>query len=137
MPALREALSDVPGLEKELMSLMSREVWRQEERRLLIGQRDAGSRLASFLLYLSSREESRGRDPDSFRLQMRRQDIAAFLGLATETVSRLLKRFAQRRLIEVNSRRVRLRNPEAISRMVGRKYLPAVALMFSFSSLFF
>jgi len=123
---LTAAQVDVPGLERELLALVSREVWRRSEHRLLLGERDAASRLAAFLEYLSRRERDRGRDPATFRLQMRRQDIAAFLGLATETVSRLFKRFARREVLEVKSRRVRLRDPGSIARLAGRKYLPVL-----------
>ncbi len=126
---LREAMGTLPGLEEEMLRLMSREVWKQEEHRLLLHEKEASARLAAFLLYLSHREQENGGDPRELRLQMSRHDLAGFLGLATETVSRLLSRFAVGRLIGVRSRRIELIKLREISRIAGRRYLLPLLLI--------
>ncbi len=55
---------------------------------LSIGYRDATSRVASFLRAVAQRNERRGCDATEFVLTIRRADIADFLGLTIETVSR-------------------------------------------------
>lgn len=137
VPELATAVADVPGLERELIGLMSREICRREEHRMLVGQKDAASKLASFLLYLSRRAQTDGSDPVDIRLHLRRQDMASYLGLATETVSRLLNRFARNRLIDVAAKRIKLRNRDEISRLAGGKNLWAAAALLLSSPWYF
>lgn len=137
VPDLRAAIVDVPGLERELLLLMSREMCRREDHKLLLHKKTAATKLASFLLFLSERSNNNEAHPIYIKLQMRRQDIASYLGLTTETVSRLLSRFAKHRLIDVAQRRIRLRNLKAISQFAKGRNLWTVAAMFASSSLFF
>ncbi|MEM7542243.1 MAG: helix-turn-helix domain-containing protein [Pseudomonadota bacterium] len=95
-----------------LWSNMMRAIARQERavgRHLLsIGQHSAHERFAYFLLNLSARYASCGLAPDEFNLPMSRQDIANYLGLAVETVSRLFGELDAMGLIAVERRFVRL-----------------------------
>lgn len=137
VPNLRTAIVDVPGLEKELLLLMSKEICRREEHRLLLHKKTAATKLASFLLYLSERGGNDKERPDYIKLGMRRQDVAAYLGLTTETVSRLLTRFARHSLIDVAQRHIKLRNLKAISQFAKGRTLWVAAATLVTSSLFF
>ena len=53
-----------------------------------LGRKNARARVASFILYLRRRQELLGRPIDPVQMPMTRQDIADFLGLTMETVSR-------------------------------------------------
>jgi CRP/FNR family transcriptional regulator len=53
-----------------------------------LGRKNARARVASFILYLRGRQELLGRPTDPVQMPMTRQDIADFLGLTMETVSR-------------------------------------------------
>jgi len=64
--------------------------------------------MAAFLLVLSRRYAARGLSPKRMRLTMARTDIANYLRLAAETVSRILKRFQENGLIRVDRREVEL-----------------------------
>lgn len=78
---------------------------------LLLGRRGAPEKLAAFLL--AQREKSPSRRV--IHLTMTRQDIADYLGLTIETVSRSLSQFARDGLIALpNIREVRLTNVEAL-----------------------
>lgn len=73
----------------------------------------AQERVASFLLQLANRFSA-----NSVELPMTRQDIADYLGLTIETVSRTLTQFQEKSAIELpSSRRVVLRNRGALSNM--------------------
>jgi CRP/FNR family transcriptional regulator len=65
----------------------------------------AETRLSDFLLDLSRRFSRRGYSSREFNLSMSRQDIGNHLGIALETVSRLMTHFQQEGLLEVNQRR--------------------------------
>ncbi len=89
-----------------LIGLLAGEVVREQRALLMITNKSAESRLAAFLLTLSERFAARGYSPRDFTLSMPRQDIANYLGLTVETISRTFTRLQLARMLEVNQRRV-------------------------------
>lgn len=78
---------------------------------LLLGRRGAAEKMASFLLG----QAEHSADGHTVNLTMTRQDIADYLGLTIETVSRSLSLFERRGVIALaNTRQVRLKNVEAL-----------------------
>jgi len=126
-----EAISDVTVLfvkRSIIMSLAARdgavasELWsvtadalrRAHEHMLALGRKSAQERIATFLLGIAERTE----DYDTVELPMSRLDIADYLGLSIETVSRTLSLLESEAAIELPSfRRIRLRNRDALSRL--------------------
>ncbi len=74
----------------------------------LVGRIAASERLAAYLLSLVQRYESRGLPARDIRLSMSRHDIGNYLGIAKETVSRLLGRFQDDGVISVRARQLRV-----------------------------
>jgi len=71
---------------------------------ILLGRKTAAERLASFFLNLIQRAERvTGRSESRFDLPMSRLDIADYLGLTKETVSRMLAELRDRRLIRLET----------------------------------
>jgi len=97
---------------RELWTYTSRELdFAREHAMLLI--KTAQERVASFLLHLADRFNGNAVD-----LPMSRQDIADYLGLTIETVSRTLSQFQDKACINLpSSRRVILQNRRALSEM--------------------
>ena len=116
---LEELALLIPGLGRQLLRIMSREIQADEELLTLLGKKSAEERLASLLLSLSKRFQQRGFSPREFRLSMSRNDIGNYLGLAVETVSRLFTRFQQQELIEVQNKYIRLQNMEQLQEIAG------------------
>jgi CRP/FNR family transcriptional regulator len=85
--------------------------------RLVLSRRSAEERLAVFLVHLSERHRQRGFSPVEFRISMTRQEIGSYLGIALETVSRLLGQFESGGFIEVQSKWIRIRNLEGLLRI--------------------
>ncbi|MFD1208271.1 fumarate/nitrate reduction transcriptional regulator Fnr [Modicisalibacter tunisiensis] len=108
---LSEAL---PELRNQLYRNMSKEL--RDDRRMLrlLSRKTADERLASFLVNLSTRFRRRGYSPYSFRLSMARADIGNYLGLAVETVSRIIGRFQQHKLVDVQGREVHILDLDAL-----------------------
>lgn len=95
----------IPGLQKQMFRLLSKDL---QTSHALAGDFTAEERLAAFLLSMSSRLKLRGYSASHFILAMPRRDIANYLRLATETVSRVFKRFQTEGIIAVDRRDIRL-----------------------------
>ena len=94
------------SLERRLWALTVDELRHAQDHSLLLARKTACERVASFLLEMSDRF---GRD--DLELAMGRQDIADYLGLTIETVSRVLSKFKGRGVIRLRSlRQVEVRN---------------------------
>lgn len=109
----------VPGLGRQLLRIMSREIQADGELLTLLGKKSAEERLAALLLSLSMRFQSRGFSAREFHLSMSRNDIGNYLGLAVETVSRLFTRFQQQGSIEVQNKYIRLLDRRHLQELAG------------------
>lgn len=105
----------MPGLQQQLFRLLSQDIGKAA---LLAGNYTADERMAAFLISLSQRYAACGFSPNRFRLTMTRTDIGNYLRLASETVSRVFRRFNDERLIRVERREIEL---------LGRPALEALA----------
>lgn len=108
-----------PGAKDLVRHLLGQELERDSSLMVVLGLTDAADRLAAFLLNLSERYASRGYSPREFQLRMSRGDIASFLGLKLETISRAFSAFHKRGLIEAHGRRVRITDLEGLQRGYG------------------
>lgn len=103
--ALTTLAAKIPDVQKTLFRLLSADIGKATA---LAGDHTADERMAAFLLDLARRYASRGFSPTRYRLVMPRGDIANHLRLASETVSRVLRRFCDRKLIRVDGRELEL-----------------------------
>lgn len=98
---LRAIVRDNPKLGLELYEAMASELSEAHELLVSVCQRSAQERVAGFLLTLSRRNARRGEDASCIVLPMTRSDIADYLGLTIETVSRTLSKMRKSGLIEI------------------------------------
>jgi CRP/FNR family nitrogen fixation transcriptional regulator len=102
-------------LAKQLWTLTVRELRRVQEHSLVL-IKSAEERVAGFLLEMAGRKSVAG----AIELPMSRQDIADYLGLTIETVSRTFTQLAQSGTITLeSSRRIVFRNRAALNRLNG------------------
>lgn len=79
-----------------------------QEQMLLLGRRTAEEKVAAFLVGWRERLAHIGDERQTIALPMSRQDIADYLGLTIETVSRTLTRFEREKMLVIVSGGVRL-----------------------------
>jgi CRP-like cAMP-binding protein len=98
---------------RQMWELTGRELQRAQDR-IFVLIKSAQERVAGFLLEMADRASAGG----AVELPMSRQDIADYLGLTIETVSRTLTQLQKTATIELpSSRRILLCNRSALSRL--------------------
>ena len=102
------------GLAQALWAVTAGDLERAQDHLLLLGRKNAHERVATFLLEMASRAAA----TTEIELPMSRQDIADYLGLTIETVSRTLTQLEGEAAIEIpTSRRILLRDRSALRRL--------------------
>lgn len=97
-----------PEIQRRLIGKMSRRIVDHEGLLLVLGQKTAQQRMAAFLLHHSKKQRQLGISELDINLSMSRSDIASYLALAVETVSRVLTRLQDSGLLAVQRSRVRI-----------------------------
>ena len=92
----REAKND-PAMVRNLLNLTTDNLQHVENHLLLLGRQSARERVAAFLLEMNGRLTSAG----VMVLPMTRRDIADYLGLTLETVSRALSAYKRKGYLKV------------------------------------
>ena len=108
-----------PRLYDLLFRMASREIANEHARMLLLGQKQSEERFASFILDMADRNRRNGYSPREFNLTMSRHDIAIYLCLADETVSRLITKFCNDEVLEVDKRSIRINDHARLARKAG------------------
>lgn len=96
---------NIPTLQRQLVSLISQQTLPNVTLQI---NNTAEQRLVFFLLELARRFKNSGYSENEFNLPMSREDIANYLGLAPETISRLLRHFQTLGLMQVERRHIAL-----------------------------
>ncbi len=96
-PAFEALLERHPQACRHFLNLMCHELSAAQERLLLLGRKSALERLSSFLLTMAPKGSA------ALMLPMNRSDVADYLGLTVETVSRFLTQLRNRRVIDLRT----------------------------------
>lgn len=107
---------ELPKVEHRLLEMATSDIASAQEHITMLGQGSATEKLSAFLLMLSRKSAQRGGVANPIHLPMTREDIADYLGLAFETVSRCFTRLEDEGLIAMESTRVvRIKDAEALA----------------------
>jgi CRP/FNR family transcriptional regulator, anaerobic regulatory protein len=115
-PDIAALATRMPGVQQQLFRLLSQDIGKAA---LLAGNYTADERMAAFLVSLSRRYAARGFSRTRFRLTMTRTDIANYLRLASESVSRGFRRLQDEGLVKVDRREIELTNLSKIEALAG------------------
>ena len=116
---IEEISREVNALQHHVHKIMSREIVREHGVILLLGSMRAEERLAAFLLNLVQRLQTRGFSKTELVLRMTREEIGSYLGMKLETVSRTFSKFSDDGIVEVQQRKINIRDAAALQRIVN------------------
>lgn len=115
---LDELMAKSQSLRKQMLKNMSKELAGDHRNLLSLSQLSSAQRLARFILEHSQKFADRGLSASTFDLVMSRTDIANHLGLAIETVSRLLKRFSRDGSIKIQHRTLTILDAKQLQQLI-------------------
>jgi len=108
------------SLAKELLHLTSHELTLAQDRISVLGKFGATERLAKFIFNISEQRKRIGWKNNPISLPMTRQDIADYLGLTIETVSREFSRLKTSDIIKIlSSKQIFVRDFEKLSEVIS------------------
>jgi len=115
----RDAFVDLmrkePSLSMNMLALLSRRLRRFSALIESLSLKAVPARLASYLLYLSGQQKG----VDALELDIPKVVLANLLGTIPETLSRILARMSQERLLEVDGRHIRLIDRKALEEVAA------------------
>jgi len=109
----------IPILRREMIHQVGKEIAHNQSLLLSLGQQQTDERLATFLLYMSTHFQSRGFSGKEFVIPMPRQDLSNYLGMAVETLSRIISRLTDNGIVEIDRRLVTIINMEKLEELAN------------------
>lgn len=110
---------DKPHLLRRINELAIRELSQARDHMVLLGRRSAEEKVATFLIGWRDRLARRTGPSATLPLPMSRQDIADYLGLTIETVSRTFTKLERDGVIEIISGGIRLSDPTRVEALTA------------------
>ncbi len=107
------------SLQQGIITLLGQEIAFRHTLGTTMIRQSGDQRLASFLLTISHRLIARGMSGAEFNLNMSRTDIGSYLGLASETVSRILMKFQNSGALTIRRKHIRLDDHELLECFAG------------------
>ncbi|WP_421440819.1 helix-turn-helix domain-containing protein [Agrobacterium tumefaciens] len=98
-----KAVGDNDRLRPEMFALVSDEMAVAQDQMVLLSSKSAEERMCTFLLKFLQRKAQQGEWEKTIELPMCRQDIADYLGLTIETVSRTLTKLIKRGVLRIEN----------------------------------
>jgi CRP/FNR family transcriptional regulator, anaerobic regulatory protein len=123
---LKKLIQASPGIMRLMIDFATRELDMAQDQLLLLGNGSAEEKVAIFLVSWRNRLARLSVFSETVPLPMRRQDIADFLGLKLETVSRTLAKLEQKNVIRLVPKGVFLTGLEHTLLVTGRNYQPNI-----------
>jgi CRP/FNR family transcriptional regulator, anaerobic regulatory protein len=111
-----------PDVQRLFFTLLSREIIRSQQLMMLLGKHSAEQRVSTFLQELVDSNIELKLSASYLRLPMRRVDIANYLGLSAETISRIFSHMEELGVLRVDSREIAILNAPALLDMASLEY---------------
>lgn len=116
---LADLANHIPNLNTQIFNLMSQEIVNSHLHSSLLTQKTAEQRLAYFIYRMSLKYKSRGYLHTRFRLNILHRDVANYLNLTPETVSRILAKFNKEKIMSWKRKEVQVFDEELLLSFTG------------------
>jgi len=111
----------VPMLQLSLVDILTRQSYiSQSEFQTFIAKKSAESLVSAFLLNIYKRRADHDNAVDTINLTISRDNIANFLGLRRETLSRIFSKFQKEQLLSIEAKQVHLLNKEKLTQLASQ-----------------
>ncbi|MDX1351443.1 MAG: fumarate/nitrate reduction transcriptional regulator Fnr [Thiomicrorhabdus sp.] len=116
---LNELSMKIPNLNQQIMMVMGKKMQDGRLHSELLIKRNADQRVAQFIWNMAERHKGRGYAHDEFRLSILHRDVALYLGLTPETVSRILAKFNSNKIVSWKRKEVIIHNESQLKTIAG------------------
>ncbi|WP_127470420.1 fumarate/nitrate reduction transcriptional regulator Fnr [Thiomicrorhabdus aquaedulcis] len=116
---LSELSLQIPHLNQQMFTIMSKEVNEGRIHAEMLTKRNADQRVAQFIWDMAERYRNRGYFHKEFRLGILHRDVAVYLGLTPETVSRILAKLHQDQIATWKKKEVVIHNESKLRALAG------------------
>jgi CRP/FNR family transcriptional regulator, anaerobic regulatory protein len=124
---LERLCREIPRLQHQLHLLFARQIVHSHTTLAAVGKGKAEAGIAALLLRLADRYKARGYSDKELNLCMSRTDIANYLGIAVETVSRMFSRFHRLGILKVDKRNIVILNADGLRNIAGENRSPSTS----------
>ncbi len=123
MEEFEDICCEIKSIRKQVLHLMGNEINNEHQLMMALGQMKGEERLATFMLSLSKRFSARGFSKTEFNLSMARHDVANYLGLAVETLSRMFSKLDHDGVLQVSRRNVQITDMAQLHKLAHQEYI--------------
>jgi len=116
---LEKVAGELPSLQHNLNRILSREIVRDHDMLMMLGNMNSDERLAGFLVNMAQRLSTRGYSSSHFVLKMRREEIGSYLGLRLETICRGIAHLRDQGLVEIKGRDVNIQDMDGLRQLIA------------------
>jgi CRP/FNR family transcriptional regulator len=116
---LEHAISEI--IPDWMMQFVFKKLKQEQSSHVLLGKKTAKTRIAAFLLEISENYKTLGYSGSELKLNMSRQDIGNYLGLAPETISRAFTWMQDKGLLELDRRELKIVDYDDLSRLAEKQ----------------
>lgn len=124
MDNFQDLCGKLPSMRGQMLRQIGTEIEREHMLLLTLGQMRTEERLATFLSSLSERNRERGFSASEFYLPMARHDLANYLGMAVETLSRMFSRLQEDTIISVQHRLIKILDMDKLKQLAHHTCRP-------------
>lgn len=110
-----ELTLEFPELQSHFFKLMGQKITSDQQLITLLSKKSSEQKIATFLIMISSRLANREQNSLEFKLDMSRTDIANYLGLTVETVSRTFSKLNKTAIITLDQKNVTINDITALT----------------------
>ncbi|HBQ45233.1 MAG TPA: Crp/Fnr family transcriptional regulator [Thiomicrospira sp.] len=119
---LTSLAGNVPNLNGQLLHLMSQEIVNSRRHSSLLTQKTAEQKIAYFILFKALKLKSRGYLHTQFRLSILHKDVANYLSLTPETISRILTKFNKENIVSWQKKEVNIFDESKLGELAGDRF---------------